>query len=348
MKKTIIKVLIVDDCLVFRELLAHIIETDPELQVVKMAATGEEALKWLESESADVITMDIQMPGLNGFEVTRKIMETKPIPIVIITSGYTTANTEMAFRAIEAGALAIIEKPTKFIKEKYEIQTQEIIKTIKMISEIKLVKKQHRFKESSGLPMLPLVRERAKQIQAVAIGASLGGPLAIAEILSHLPSSFPVPIFIVQHISAGFIDGFIQWIQKYSVLPIHLAQHNQCAIPGHVYIAPDKCHMEVKKGHVIHLDHSSANSQPFIARLFHSMAYTYGPCAIGVILTGMGRDGANDLLLMRQKGAYTIAQDESSCIMFGIPREAIIIGAAQQVLPLNKIAPALVHLTKKI
>lgn len=341
MKKRPIHVLIVDDSRVACDLLTYIIESDPELKVIKVAKSGEEALDWLKGESVDVITMDLQMPGMNGFEVTRRIMETKPIPIVIITSAYTTANTEMAFRAIEAGALAILEKPKGGSNEKYGFQVKEIIHTLKMISEVKLVRKWGT-KPAQKFP-LPIKEKKGAEIRAVAIGASLGGPPAIAEILSNLPFSFPVPILIVQHISAGFIEGFIKWLQRGCSLPIHLATQGVKALPGHVYIAPDHYHMEIKKDNIIFL--SSASTQPSIGRLFLSMAYTHGSHGLGVILTGMGRDGAHELLIMKQHGACTIAQDESSSIMFGMPKEAIALGAAQLVLPLHKIAPALIYLT---
>jgi two-component system chemotaxis response regulator CheB len=343
MKKRPINVLVVDDSRVACDLLTYLIESDPELKVVKVAKSGEEALDWLKEQSPDVITMDVQMPGMNGFEVTRRIMETKPIPIVIITSAYTTANTEMAFRAMEAGALAILAKPRGGSNAAYDLQAKEIINTLKMISEVKLVTKWATKPSLVSKPPLPIKEKKVAEIRAVAIGASLGGPPAIAEILSNLPSSFPVPILIVQHISVGFIEGFIKWLQKGCSLPIHLATQGEKALPGHVYIAPDRYHMEIRKDNIIFLYASS--TQPSIGPLFRSMAYTHGSHGIGVILTGMGKDGAHELLMMRQYGACTIAQDESSSMMFGMPKEAIAIGAAQLVLPLNKIAPALIYLT---
>lgn len=339
-----IKVLIVDDSQVSRELLAHIIEKDPELRVVGLAKSGIEALHWLTIHSPDVITMDVQMPLIDGFEVTRKIMATKPIPIVVITSTFSRTNTEMAFRALEAGALAILEKPVGIGDKDYLLNEKEIINTIKTIAGVKLIRKIDSSKKKEG-KLLALPEKDLPTVNAIAIGASLGGPQAIAKILAELPSSFPVPIFIVQHIAVGFVDGFIKWLQNHCRLSITLASNYKVALPNHIYIAPDKFHMEVKKGNIIYLDSSPPYSpQPAIGRLFCSMAHTYGPHGVGVILTGMGKDGAQDLLLMKQKGAYTIAQDEKSCVMFGIPREAITIGAATQVLPLEKIALALIDL----
>lgn len=346
MKKNFIDVFIVDDSRVSRDLLTHIIEKDPELRVVGVAEDGFSALRWLNIHTPDVITMDIQMPAINGFEVTRRIMETKPIPVVIITSTFTSSNADMAFHAMEAGALAILEKPTGYGESNYYLKEQEIINTIKIVADIKLIKKRI-IGKIVDTPVSFQLDDNIQEIKAIAIGASLGGPPAIAEILSRLPSSFPVPIFIVQHIAAGFVDGFIKWLQERCQLPIKLAANNENALPGYVYIAPDKYHMEVTKENSILLDSfSSQNPQPSVGRLFRSMANAYGPHCVGVILTGMGRDGAQDLLLMKQRGAYTIAQDEQSCVMFGMPREAIEIGAVRKVLSLDKIATALIYLVR--
>lgn len=346
MKNEPIHVFIVDDSRVSRDLLTHIIEADTDLAVMGHAVNGIEALRWLEVHTPDVITMDVQMPIMNGFEATRKIMETKPVPIIIITSAYTPPNAQMAFDAMDAGALAILEKPTSFGDKNYFLQAEEIIKTIKISAGVKLIKKR---RLPSFLPTKTLsVFEKPKgKIEAIAIGASLGGPPAIAEILSQLPPLFPIPIFIVQHISVGFIPQFVVWLQERCALPIHLAIHGEKALPGHIYMAPDKFHMEISHGGVIILNPSHNHGpQPSVNRLFHSMALVYGPHAIGVILTGMGKDGAEELLLMRQKGAYTIAQSQDSCVMFGMPREAIAIGAAKQVIPLERIASTLIYLTQ--
>lgn len=340
MKKKIIKVFIVDDSRVARDLLTHIIESDPQLKVVGTAENGEVALKLLQTESCDVITMDIHMPHLNGFEVTQKIMETKPVPTLIISSGYTSTDNFLAFKALEAGALAILEKPGGVNDIHYAQRVKEIIETIKLISDIKVVTRHRRqyLDYKSHVPKL----ESKQEIQAVGIGASLGGPLAIAKILEDLPASFPAPIFIVQHIVAGFTENFIRWLQERSKLKITSAKDGEKAKPGYVYIAADNCQMKIVKGDLISLDNSAKSGiQPSVGHLFKSLAETYGPHCVGVILTGMGKDGAKELLMMKQKGAYTIAQDEESCLMFGMPKEAILLGAAERVLPLNMIAETL-------
>lgn len=338
MEKKPIRVFVVDDSKIARTLLTHIIEKDPALKVVGVAENGEEALKWLQHQSCDVITMDIQMPLLNGFEVTKRIMATNPTPIVIVSTIYHSKDTRMDFRALEAGALAIIEKPAGINDITFSKKAQELTDTIKMVAGIKLVKKS--FASLIGVPKKtpPTILDQKTAIEAVAIGASLGGPTAICRILSELPPSFPVPIFIVQHIASGFTEGFVSWLEDRSPLHVCLAKNKEQAKPGIVYVSPDSSQMEVKKGGIIYLDNSHTKIQPTIGRLFKSMAEAYGPHGVGVILTGMGNDGAKELLLMKQEGAYTIAQDEESCTIFGIPKEAIKLGAAHQIISLDKIA----------
>ncbi len=341
------KVFIVDDSEVAREMLTFILELDPKIKVIGWGKNGEEALRWLKKGIPDVITMDINMPILDGFETTRCIMETHPIPIVIVSSGYNAEYTENSFKAIAAGALAILEKPHG-IKDEQNIL--ELLHTIHMISGVKLIRRYPKKikKEPSIIPASKNSSEcilHTHNITAIAIGASLGGPLAVEKILSSLPRSLPVPIFLVQHISNGFTQGFANWLQKSSNLNIKVAKDNELALPGHVYIAPDRLHMTVKKGGIIALhDGAPEPLKPSIGKLFRSVAEIYGSHAIGVILTGMGKDGAQDLLLMREKGALTIAQDEKSCIMFGMPKEAILLGAAKYILPLEVIPEALLNL----
>lgn len=343
MDKRPINILIVDDSRVSREMLSHIFESDPDLKVIETASNGEDALHWLKTNSPDVITMDILMPNIDGFEVTRRVMETKPIPIVIISAAYSPQDSIQAFRAMEAGALAIIPKPSGFGDTEYLQKTKEIIDTVKTIADIKLVKRRVRASVPGQNKQQQLIQsEVIGPVEAVAIGASLGGPAAISVIISQLPASFPVPIFIVQHIARGFTPGLVSWLQGYTVLPVHLAEQDLQAQPGCIYVAPDGYHMEIKNGGIINLTSTPDDGlRPSVGRLFKSMAETYGARAIGVILTGMGKDGAKELFHMRKAGAQTIAQDADSCIVFGMPQEAIALGAAQHIIPLNMIAEAL-------
>lgn len=346
MQKKKITVLVVDDSAVSRELLKYIIEEDPQLKVIGMVESGEKALQFLKDHKPDVITMDIVMPGMDGFEVTRRIMETRPVPILIISGVYSCDDVAKTFQSIEAGALAILEKPQGVQAQHYMEESEEIRATIKSISEIKLIT---RFNKTSLSASKGISEDDLESYQAVAIGGSLGGPQALHQIFSQLPADFAAPIFIVQHISDGFVQGLVNWLNTISALKIKVAEHQEIALPGHVYIAPCKFHMEIKPGNKILLtdEFSQDLLKPSVARLFRSMAETYGRQAIGVLLTGMGRDGAEELLLMKNCGAYTIAQDENSCVLFGMPKEAIQLGAAKNILPLDEIAPMLEKLVKK-
>lgn len=336
MKKTI-GVFIVDDSCVARELLVYIIEKDPDLFVAGKAENGQKALQWLENNTCDVMTIDIHMPTLNGFEVIETVMSTKPIPTVIISAAYTEKDTEMAFKAMEVGALAILERPLGPNDALFEVKAKEIRNTIKLIAEIKTVTRRKKFKEAENQSKIfPLKKET---IKAVAIGASLGGPIAIATILKQIPFEFPVPIFIVQHISKGFTHSFIEWLQEQTPLKVKAAEQGEIAKGGIAYVAIDGHHLTIKDNNVIALENKDYENHhcPSVGRLFSSMAKTYRAQCVGIILTGMGKDGAIELLEMKNAGAYTIAQDEESCIMFGMPKEAITLRAVQQILPLSKI-----------
>lgn len=351
MQENIITVLIVDDSAVSRELLRYIIEEDPQLKVIGVAESGEKALQFIQHQKPDVITMDIVMPYMDGFEVTRRIMETQPIPILIISGVYTADDVSKTFHSIEAGALAILEKPQGLGGDKYQAQAQEIRNAIKSIAEVKLMTRQNKTLPSS-LQMCPLIEKNEfypNAYKAVAIGSSLGGPQALYQIFSQLPADFPVPVYIVQHISDGFVQGLVNWLNTISALKIKVAEHRENALPGYAYIAPSKFQMEITPGNMLVLTEGCLNDflKPSVACLFRSMAATYGKHGIGVLLTGMGKDGAEELLEMKNSGAYTIAQDEASSVLFGMPKEAIRLGAAQSILPLQQIAPTLEKLVGK-
>jgi len=344
MAKQHINVFIVDDSPVSREMLSHILKTDPEFKVSGSAESGEQALKMLPSLPVDVVTMDLHLPGINGFEVTRRIMETKPIPIVVISSLVHTEETAAAFRAMEAGALAVLEKPGSVADEDYKHQAEKIKSTIKMISEVKLIKR----KSSSTIqpplkPTLKLDKYEKMAVDAIAIGASLGGPVVLATILSKLTPNFPVPIYIVQHISPGFVNGLIDWLQTFTSMKLEIAKDGSQGLPGHCYFAPDGFQMEIQKSGRISLM-TNHQTQPSVSRLFKSIGETFNKRAIAVLLTGMGKDGAQELLHLRRLGACTIAQDEKSSVVYGMPGEASAIGAVQYSAPPEEIAAILNHL----
>lgn len=347
-----IKVLVVDDSPVVRDFLVHVFSRDPTLSVVGTARDGEEALAVVAERKPDVITMDIRMPKMNGLEATRLIMERHPTPIVIV-SGNLSEEENASFRAVEAGALAVLQRPAGIGHPEHEATARELVRTVKLMSEVRVVKRWPRARQSVetlGVPV-PIqtgLKSAAAKIKLVAIGASTGGPVVLQRILSGLPKSYPAPVLIVQHIAAGFVHGFADWLVQVTGFAVGVATHDERLLPRRAYVAPDGFHMEVADGgDRITLVRSAPENglRPSVAALFRSVARVCGRGAAGVLLTGMGKDGAHELGLMKERGAITIAQDEESSIIYGMPGEAVSLGAATYVLSPEGIAALLTKLT---
>lgn len=347
-----VKVLIVDDSPVCRELLSHIYASDPELMVVGAVRNGEEAVETTKRLKPDVISMDIQMPKMNGYEATRIIMSTQPVPIVIVSSSFSHDEVATSFLAFQAGALALADKPRGPGHPEYATMSASLIKTIKAMSEVKLVRRWNRKVE---LPTAspPSVSSRStselSRVRMVVMGVSTGGPPVLQTILSGLPKSFAAPIAIVQHIAVGFLEGLKDWLAQGTSLPVHVAGHGAWPQSGHVYLAPDGAHLgfDVKGRFALSNEPPDNGLRPSVAHLFRSTGAVFGDTAVGVILTGMGRDGADELKAMRDRGAVTIAQDKQSSVVHGMPGEAIAINGATHVLPPQQIAAMLINLTGK-
>lgn len=334
-----IKVLVVEDSPVVQELLVHILNSDPELEVIGTAANGKEALEFLTGKKPDVITMDIHMPVMDGFEATSSIMANNPVPIVIVSASWEPAEVEKTFQAIEAGALTCIEKPLGLGHPDYEKASKNLIETVKVMAGVKLVRRWPKPKHTQTAPQKALVK-LPEAVKVVAIGASTGGPPALQELFSGLPDGFDIPILVVQHISPGFLPGLVDWLSQSTKLTVRIASDNESLFPGTVYFAPDGKQMGVGlNDRLILSDEKTENSLcPSVAYLFSSVSKNYGPNAIGVLMTGMGKDGAEGLKLMRDRGAITFAQDKETSVVHGMPGEAIKLGAAIYVLPPNGIA----------
>jgi two-component system, chemotaxis family, protein-glutamate methylesterase/glutaminase len=349
-----IRVLVVEDSPTVREFLLQILRSDPAIEVVATAETGEEALEAVERTRPDIITMDVHMPRMNGFDATRRIMETRPTPIVIVSGTTDFTDTAKAFRAIESGALAVLQKPSGVGHPDHEQNISELIRTVKVMSEVKVVRRWPRYRTAEIAPepsfckeILP--RNAQSHPRIVAIGASTGGPPVLQTILAGLPRSFPIPVLIVQHIAAGFTQGFVEWLAQSSSLPVHIPVHGQSVLPGQAYVAPDGLHMAVGADGRVQLrsDEPENGLRPSVACLFRSVAKAYGQSAVGVLLSGMGKDGAWELRLMKEQGAVTIAQDQDTSVVHGMPGEAIKLGGATFVLPPEKICLALTGLAGK-
>jgi two-component system chemotaxis response regulator CheB len=344
-----IKVLIVEDSPVMQQLLIHTINSDNDLKVVGTANNGREAIEAVKKFNPDVVAMDWHMPELDGKEATRIIMETNPKPIVIVTASI-GIDVLFSFSMIEAGALAIVKKPPCIDHPDYKKDAHELIQTLKLMSEVKLVKRMVRItslKETDDT-IKDKTSNSKPDIQIIAIGASTGGPIVLQKILLGLPKNFSVPILIVQHISDGFTKGFVDWLNSTTSFPLHIASHGDIPKPGHGYVAPDNQHMGVDENHKIILSSSKPENglRPSVAFLFRTIAQVYGSNAVGILLTGMGRDGAEELKLMKGRGAITFVQDKESSIVHGMPGEAIKLDAAMHILSPIEISKGLVDLIK--
>jgi two-component system chemotaxis response regulator CheB len=343
-----IRVLIVEDSPVEQELLAHILSADPQITVAGYAINGEIALSAVERLKPDVITMDIHMPHLNGFETTRRIMESTPTPIIIVSGSFNTSDADKSFEAMEAGALAIIRKPAGVGHPDHLRDAGELIRTVKIMSEIKVVRRWPRLRSEASAPLLHAVTAGVtpEKIRVIAIGASTGGPAVLQKLCAALPKNLSVPVLIVQHMAAGFMENFVAWLSDTTGFPAHIATHGEHPAPGHAYFAPDGFHMLIGRDYRIILSDDSPENglRPSVGRLFSSVAQTFGGNSVAVLLTGMGRDGADDLKRLRSKGAVTVVQDRKSSIVFGMPGEAVKINAADFILAPHEIAQLLAHL----
>jgi len=332
-----VRVLVVDDSALMRKIISGVIARDPEIEVVGQAGNASEARAAMKSLDPDVVTLDVEMPDMNGIDFLQKIMELRPTPVIMVSS-MTSEGTETAIRALEIGAVDCVAKPTTQDRDTFDDLTQKI----------KIAAQSRLHRNAASLLTPPVLRpttrtsKLAPKDNLIAIGSSTGGVDAIVQILSQLPSNCP-PIVITQHMPAGFTKNFARRLDKITALDVAEAEDGIPLLPGHVYLAPggDK-HLEIvgNDRFFCRLTQSEKinGHRPSIDVLFNSIAHHAGAKAIGVILTGMGNDGAAGLLAMRKAQARTIGQDEESSIIYGMPRVAAEMGAVETQLPLDRIA----------
>jgi two-component system chemotaxis response regulator CheB len=339
-----IKLLIVEQSDTLRSLMDSILSRESRIQIIGAAGFGHDALDFIARDVPDVILMDVGVSELDAFETTRRIMETRPIPIVICGNSANPRETMGTFRSMEAGAVAWVDKPVGKSGKDFDAAALDMVQTVKLMSEVVVVRRwpPGRHKKSSAAVTAPPGCRGSRGIEIIGIGASTGGPPVLQNILAGLPKDFTVPVLIVQHISRGFLGGMAEWLDQTTALKVHVAAHGINPLPGHVYLAPDELHMAMRDGKIaLSAAQADYGSRPSVAHLFRSLA-NYGDAAIGVILTGMGKDGARELGSMKARGALTIAQDRETSVVHGMAGEAISSGAASIVLPADKIAPALI------
>ena len=336
-----IRVLLVEDSPTQRILEKKLLENDPEIEIIGEATDGEEAVEKALELKPDVILLDLQLPKMDGLEVIKKIMSKEPIPILVLSSVVNKSEKFSSMEALRRGAVNVMEKPSIEKGQSWMQIASEIIKNVKEVSKVHVVP---HIEISTIAPPKPKVEMPEHEFEAVAIGASTGGPKLIHQILSALPVDYPMPVFIVQHIAPGFDEGFAEWLDKTVNIKVKLAKSSEDAHPATAYVAPVGYHMKVTPERKIYLDDGPPvnNQKPSADVLFESVAEVYGDKAIGVILSGMGKDGAAGLKKMKEAGAKVFALRAEDCVVFGMPGAAVEIGAVEKTSSLKEIIEFLV------
>jgi two-component system chemotaxis response regulator CheB len=344
MKK--IRVLIVEDSKVIREFLEYIIGHDPRLEIAAAVGSGEEALRVLSRVSPDVISMDIRLPGMNGFEATQRIMTERPTPIVVVSASVESEDLKITMNALHAGALTVLEKPTGTTSAEYAALAERLCTQLAIMSQVKVVRRYGAVRPAQRFDSRPQVA-LPRAYRVLGIVSSTGGPNALAHLLGGLGPDFPLPIALVQHITSSFLEGFASWLESVSPFSVEIVKGRTSLSRGKVYLAARDRHLRVDGDSMLADGGDPVCAQrPSGTVLFESLAQTLGRQALGVLLTGMGEDGAEGLLKIRKAGGHTIAEDESTAVVYGMPAEAVRLGAVSESLPLPAIAPRILELTR--
>ena len=321
-----IRVLVVDDSPIVVEIVRAVLEQDADLRVIAVARNGAEAVALAKKLRPDIITMDIRMPVMDGIAATQAIMEDTPIPILVLAAAISN-ETSLAFRAIQAGAVDVVEKPVAPMTDAYA--ALQLVQRVRMVASVPLIRRMRR--RPAPEP------EGGTATGVLAIAASTGGPPAIAAMLSALPADLGCPVLVVQHIARGFVQGLVEWLASQTRLSVRLAERGETARAGVVHVAPEDAHLEIGPRMQLRLqkDPPVDGHRPSATVLFQSLARECPSTSVGVLLTGMGRDGAEGLLQLRRAGGRTFCQDEATSLIWGMPRAAIELGAAERTLALE-------------
>ncbi len=350
-----IKVLIVEDSQVKSQYLEYILNSDKEIEVVGNVANGKLAIEFLKKNKADIITMDIEMPVMDGIEATQRIMASNPVPIIIVTARKDSYKIMTSMDALSFGALSVVDQPFGMGNQRETETKNKLISLIKLLSKVKVVTRKHNLlgkqilqkqnvtiaKDKKEFPPINIFLNR----KIVAIGVSSGGPQVLVKIFSKISGNFPYPIVVVQHITEGFLEGMVNWLRRLLNVPIHVASDNEVLLPGHIYFAPDMFQMGVNYNRIkLYNTQKENNICPSVDYLFKSLSSYNGKDVIAMILTGMGRDGAQGIKKLRDAGAVTIAQDNESSLVFGMPREAITLNGIDYVQSSDNISELLLNI----
>jgi two-component system chemotaxis response regulator CheB len=329
-----IRVLVAEDSATTRELLVQILRSDPEIEVIGEAKNGAEAVAMTRQLHPDVVTMDIRMPLLDGFEATKQIMVEAPTPIVIVSASVDVREVEVSINALRVGALTVIAKPIGPGAPEFAEMSRYFLATVKAMSQVKVVRRW-----PDRQTRLPSPGPRAAQrARVVALAASTGGPAALCQVLAEFPATFPAPVLVVQHIASGFLSGFASWLNANLSLRVKVVDPGEALAPHTIYIPPDDHHLGIEHGKLLVSDAAPIGGfRPSASFLFESTARAFGAGTLAVVLTGMGQDGVEGLRKVREVGGQILVQDEASSVVYGMPGAAVRAGLADAVLPLREI-----------
>ncbi|MEJ0011013.1 MAG: chemotaxis-specific protein-glutamate methyltransferase CheB [Bauldia sp.] len=346
------RVLVVEDSTTVRARLLEVLASDPAIEVIGEAADGKQAIELCKLLRPDVVTMDMMLPEMSGLSATEYIMAYCPTPILIVSSSVNRGELFKTYEALSAGALDVLEKPSG--EEPPGVWERTFLSTVKLIARIRVIT-HPRGRLAPGRPMPmrvapPPATDVMAGCRAIAIGASTGGPGAIVDILRSLPSEFDLPILFVLHINVMFGAAFAEWLDGQSTHRVAYAKDGEsfASTIGRVVMAPPDSHLVVRDGRLrITHDPERHSCRPSVDVLFESVAAEFGPSAAGILLTGMGRDGASGLLEMRRAGAFTVAQDQATSVVYGMPQQAALLNAAVRIVPLPEVGPLMTSLWRR-
>jgi two-component system chemotaxis response regulator CheB len=350
-----VKVLIVEDSPTVSLYLEYLLNSDPEIEVIGNVSNGKLAIEFVKKNKPDIITMDIDMPLMNGFDATRIIMSTTPVPIIIVTASRNAKKQNISMDALAAGALTVIQKPDDIKSDIETDQNKKMVSMVKIYSEVKVIQRRYSPRiekiENPVTNVRKTITPTVNRLQSrryLAIGISTGGPEVLKKLFDSISEKFPLPIVVVQHITEGFLESMVVWLDTSSKVKIKVASHGERLLPGYVYFAPNQFQMGVRHNKIeLQKPDSKIKICPSAEHLFRSLLAENAHQTIAMLLTGMGSDGAKELKLLKDAGALTIAQDKESSLVYGMPEKAINLNGANYVLNPSQIIQILQNIEDK-